>query len=76
MSFYTLQQHNAVNMKYKMKLKKLKKLAENLVFVRNFFKHSYCLLLIKNKNELKCNFFRKMLHSVIRWLRFRKIFSM
>lgn len=37
MSFYTFQQQNATNVKYKAKLKKMKKFAENLVFVRNCF---------------------------------------
>lgn len=35
--YSTIQQQNAINMKYKKKLKKLKKFIENLVFVSDIF---------------------------------------
>lgn len=35
--YSTIQQQNAVNIKYKKKLKKIKKFIENLVFVSGFF---------------------------------------
>lgn len=67
--YSTIQQQNAVNMKYKKKLKKLKKFVENLVFVSILFTN----LLGQRWIDLEIlSNFRKTLLYVIKYLRYRK----